>query len=178
MRVGIIAEGAEDQGVISNILRAFGMDSSDILLIKPRLQYDATDLAQEATIETLQGVKNACLGRDGDRPYFDTAFSVSDIQAMVVHVDTAEIEQQDFPFTKPTKTGNPQYCETLRHQVIALINNWLDQRYSDQLLYAIAIEEIEAWCLTLYTKVDTTQSADAKRKFWRGKQKEIEKRQA
>jgi len=33
--IGIIAEGAEDQGVIKNILRAFGFDGSEIKLIRP-----------------------------------------------------------------------------------------------------------------------------------------------
>ena len=63
MRVGIIAEGTEDQAVISNILRAYGVDGSDILTIKPSLQQDVTDEnnpTENATIGTFQGVKNAC----------------------------------------------------------------------------------------------------------------------
>ncbi|HOY18953.1 MAG TPA: hypothetical protein PLC89_16735 [Haliscomenobacter sp.] len=170
MRVGIIAEGTEDQAVISNILRAYGVDRSDIVSIKPSLQRDATDEnnpEENATIGTFQGVKNACIGHNGSRPYFEQFFLFEDDLFMVVHLDTAEIEQQNFAFAKPVKTGNPDYCTQLRNQVIDLINTWLEHQYSDQLLYAIAIEEIEAWCLTLYTKHDTAQSADAKSKFWR-----------
>lgn len=166
MRIGIIAEGKEDQEVIRHILRAYGIDGSDILDIRPSLQRDATDAA-DSTIGTLQGVKNACEGIEGKRSLFETAFLFSAIDKMVIHLDTAEIEQQNFAFTKPVKKGNLDYCTQLRSMTIDLINTWLDHQYSDQLLYAIAIEEIEAWGLTLYLKTDTAQSADAKSKFWR-----------
>lgn len=167
MRIGIIAEGTEDQAVIRLILKAYGVDGSDMVDIRPSLQSDATDAAN-STIGTFQGVKKACEGKDGLRPDFDRFFIFSDQQLMVVHLDTAEIEQQNFAFKKPPKTDNlDDYCAQLRNSVVDLINTWLDHQYSDQLLYAIAIEEIEAWCLTLYLQVDTAQSADAKSKFWR-----------
>ena len=102
---------------------------------------------------------------------FERFFIFPDQQFMVIHLDTAEIEQQNFAFTKPLKKGNPDYCTQLRNNVIDLINTWLDHQYSNQLLYAIAIEEIEAWCLTLYFSVDTAQSADPKSKFWKAANK-------
>lgn len=166
MRIGIIAEGTEDQAVIGLILKAYGVDGSDIVNIRPNLQRDATDVA-DPSIGTFQGVKKACEGKDGVRPDFERFFIFSDQQFMVVHLDTAEIEQQNFAFTKPPKTGNSDYCTQLRSSVIDLINTWLDHQYTDQLLYTIAIEEIEAWCLTLYSQTDTAHSADAKSKFWR-----------
>lgn len=166
MRIGIIAEGTEDQAVIRLILKAYGVDGSDIVDIRPSLQRDATDAA-DPSIGTFQGVKNACEGKDGLRPDFERFFIFPDNQFMVIHLDTAEIEKQNFAFTKPLKKGNPDYCIQLRNSVIDLINTWLDHQYSEQLLYAIAIEEIEAWCLTLYIQADTAQSADAKSKFWR-----------
>jgi len=166
MRIGIIAEGTEDQAVIRLILKAYGMDGSDMVDIRPSLQRDATDAA-DPSIGTFQGVKNACEGKDGMRPDFERFFIFPDNQFMVVHLDTAEIEQQNFAFTKPLKKGNPDYCTQLRNSVIDLINTWLDHQYSNQLLYAIAIEEIEAWCLTLYLQVDTAQSADPKSRFWK-----------
>lgn len=166
MRIGIIAEGTEDQAVIRLILKAYGVDGSDMVNIRPSLQSDATDAAN-STIGTFQGVKKACEGKDGLRPDFDRFFIFSDQQLMVVHLDTAEIEQQNFAFKKPPKTDNlDDYCTQLRSSVIDLINTWLDHKYNDQLLYAIAIEEIEAWCLTLYLKTDTSQSGNAKSRFW------------
>jgi hypothetical protein len=166
MRIGIIAEGTEDQAVIRLILKAYGVDGSDIVAIRPSLQRDATDAA-DSSIGTFQGVKNACEGKDGLRPDFERFFIFLDNQFMAIHLDTAEIEQQNFAFTKPLKKGNPDYCTQLRNNVIDLINTWLDHQYSNQLLYAIAIEEIEAWSLTLYIQADTAQSADPKSKFWK-----------
>jgi hypothetical protein len=152
--------------VIRLILKAYGVDGSDIVDIRPSLQRDATDAA-DSSIGTFQGVKNACEGKDGMRPDFERFFIFSDQQFMVIHLDTAEIEQQNFTFTKPHKTNNLDYCTQLRNSVIDLINTWLDHQYSNQLLYAIAIEEIEAWCLTLYLQSDTAQSADPKSRFWK-----------
>ncbi len=167
MRIGIIAEGAEDQAVITNILRAFKVDSSDIIEIKPSLQKDESDEnnPDNPTVGTLQGVKRACIGYSGKRFYFEKAFKTAEVDFVVIHIDTAEIENQDFIFSKPLKVGNANYCTELRNQVIALINNWLDANYQNQLLYAIAIEEIEAWCLTIYLQTDTSLSANAKKKL-------------
>ncbi len=167
MRIGIIAEGTEDQSVIKNILRAFKIDRSDIIPLKPTLQKDANDEnnPDDPTIGTLQGVKKACIGFEGKRPYFDKAFLFSDADFVVIHLDTAEIEQQDFPFQKPPKEGNENYATELRILVIDLINTWLENNYADKLLYAIAIEEIEAWCLTLFEQRDSVFSANAKRRF-------------
>lgn len=165
MRFGIIAEGREDQEIITNILRAFGIDGSDVVRIRPSLQRDATD-ANNQTIGTFQGVKNACLGNNGKRPDFEKAFLFSDIKLIIIHLDTAEIDNQNFDFQRPTKNNNPNYCTELRNQVIDLINGWLNHSYQNQLLYAIAIEEIEAWLLTIYEKQDTSLSANPKKKLF------------
>jgi hypothetical protein len=167
MRFGIIAEGDSDQVVIRNILKSFGIDKSDVLFIKPNNQQDETDLVGlgDQTIGTFQGVKNACLGNDGKRPYFIKAFEISDVQYMIIHLDTAEIDNQNFSPVRPIKTNNPNYSTELRAKTIELINTWLENNYQEQLLYAISIEEIEAWCLTVYAKkgdVDTANSANPK----------------
>ncbi|TAE05500.1 MAG: hypothetical protein EAZ95_19820 [Bacteroidetes bacterium] len=165
MRIGIIAEGSQDQLVIRNILRAFGIDKSDVLLIKPYLEDDETGFPDDPTIGTFQGVKNACLGFEGKRHYFIRAFDVFKADFMVIHIDTAEIDRQDFEFVKPNKADLPTYCTELREKAIVLINEWLEGNYSDKILYAIAIEEMEAWLLTLHAKSETAQSADAKEKW-------------
>lgn len=172
MRFGIIAEGGEDQAVITNILQAFKIDSSDVVRIKPSLQIDETDKnnPENATIGTFQGVKNACEGNtldsgDKKRPRFENAFNVSAIDYMIIHVDTAEIENHNFSFSRPQKQGNENYANELREQTITLIDNWLEQNYKNQLLYAVAIEEIEAWVLTIYEGRNSVQSADAKNRL-------------
>ncbi len=161
--IGIIAEGAEDQGVLKNILRAFGFDGNEIKLIRPTLGFDATDRKDnQQTIGTIQGVKNSCMGKDGKRPDFDKAFLFYDCKNVVVQMDTAEIEQQDFDFIRPKKENNKNYCTELRNTAINLINSWLEGNYQDNTLFAIAIEEIEAWCLTMFEKRDTTLIVNSK----------------
>ncbi|TAD98022.1 MAG: hypothetical protein EAZ97_11470 [Bacteroidetes bacterium] len=164
MRIAIISEGSEDQAVIQNIFRAFGIDKSDIFLLKPSLQKDASS-PDDSTIGTLQGVKNACIGYHGKRYYFERAIQFFDADFVVIHLDTAEIDRQDFDFQRPTRTNNENYCSELRSKVIYLINHWLENNYQNQIFYAIAIEEIEAWCLTIYEQNDSSKSANAKQKL-------------
>ena len=73
--IGIISEGAEDFGVLKNIFRAFGFDGSEIIALRPALSKDATDRHNDPqTIGTFQGVKNACVGKNGKRPDFENFF--------------------------------------------------------------------------------------------------------
>ena len=164
--VSIISEGIEDQGVLVTILKAYGFESNEVKFIRPELSKDATDIHDHSqTIGTFQGVKRACEGFDGKRPDFEKALLFKDCNSIIVHIDTAEIEEQGFIFKKPNKTKNENYSIELRKLVIKQINNWLDNNYKENLLYAIAIEEIEAWCLTAIEKKDTVLSANPKKKL-------------
>ncbi len=167
MRIGIIAEGGADQMVLRNIFRSFGIDGSDIIDIKPSLAKDENDEnnPNERTIGTLQGVKKACLPYEGRRYYFERALNFQSVDYIVIHLDTAEIDSQDFAFIKPTKQTNPNYSTELRQKVIDLIDGWLENTYKNQLFYAVAIEEIEAWCLTIFKVKDSIQSADPKKRL-------------
>ena len=162
-RIGIISEGIEDQGVIITILKAFGFAGNDIIPIRPDLSKDATDLnAPDRTIGTFQGVKNACLGKDGERADLDEFFFVANNKNIIIHVDTAEIEHHDFPFKRPVKVGNADYSTEMRSSLIEVIKGWLGNEYEDEIIYAIAIEEIEAWVLTAFEKKDTSSIGDSK----------------
>ncbi len=165
-RIGIISEGIEDQGVIISILKTFGFDNSDIIPIRPYLSKDATDLnAPDRTIGTFQGVKNACLGINGEREELDEFFFVANNKNIIVHVDTAEIETHDFPFKRPVKAGNANYSTEMRSSLIEVIKGWLGDEYDDEIIYAIAIEEIEAWVLTAFETKDTSSIGDSKGKL-------------
>lgn len=162
-RIGIISEGIEDQGVIMTILKGFGFDRNDIIPIRPDLSKDATDLNNpDRTIGTFQGVKNACLGIGGEREELDEFFFVSNNKNIIVHLDTAEIENQDFPFKRPVKVDNANYSTEMRSSLIEVIKGWLGDEYDDEIIYAIAIEEIEAWVLTALEKKDTSSIGDSK----------------
>jgi len=159
--IGIISEGVEDQGVLKTILRAFDFDGSEIKLIRPGLAFDINDNQQ--TIGTFQGVKNACIGKNNQRPDFENAFDYLDCNNIIIQIDTAEIDRQDFIFVRPQKNEN--YSKELRNLVISLINNWLDNNYKEKILYAISIEEMEAWCLTIFEQKNTVEIVNSKDKL-------------
>ena len=136
------------------------------MAIKPDLENDNSNAPDDATVGTFQGVKNACMGYEGRRYYFEQAFDAFETDFVAIHFDTAEIDRQDFTFLRPPKDDLATYCTNLRQMVIELINSWLEGSYENKILYAVAIEEMEAWLLTLHLKTETASSADAKKK-WR-----------
>lgn len=167
MRIGIISEGVEDQGVIKNILSAVAKSKNielDFVPMRPKLSKDEYDLnnPQNVTIGTFQGVKNACISKAD----YDRFFLIEDSNYMIVHLDTAEIDQNALSFERPNKNKNPNYATELRNLMITEINNWLEnENFQSKTLYAIAIEEIEAWCLTIFENGDTTAALDPKTKL-------------
>lgn len=46
------------------------------------------------------------------------------------------------------------------------INAWLEENYIDRIYYAISIEEMEAWILTIFIQANTTFSIDPKKKLF------------
>ena len=167
MRIGIIAEGTTDQAVLENILKGLGYDGCDLIYIRPDLSMDETD-KQFYNIDTFGGweyVKKDCL----ERTKLDEFFMIADNQYLIIQVDTLEINQTQSLIQKPQKRNNPNYAQelkdyarALRNSVIDIINEWLENNYQEKLLYAICIEEMESWILTIYTKKDTTEAANPK----------------
>ncbi len=165
MQIGIIAEGTSDQAVITNILRGLGLDGSDILPLRPDLQEDETDKnykISEYKGGTWQGVKNDCLERE--ESVFEDFFWVEDNRFIVIQLDTAEAGDKDFGVIQPDKKAE-NYSTELRKNVIEKINEWIENQYEDELLYAVCIEETEAWILTIFQTTDTSKSADPKKKL-------------
>lgn len=163
MRIGIISEGHADRAVITNILIGLtGIDPSDIESLRPIDKFDETD---KATINPLKfggwnSVKEECEGRK----LIDEFLAIEGQDFIVIHIDTAEADQ--FGIKRPNKkSGN--YGEVLRALVVQKINSWLNKDLNDEILFAIAIEEIDAWILTIYDQNDSTTSATPKEKLSR-----------
>lgn len=162
MRIGIISEGHADRAVIENILRGLtNLDSSDIIALRPIYNLDETDKAHRSalTFSTWSVIKEEC----EERELIDGFLSVEDQDFVVIHIDTAEADQ--YGVKRPAKSST--YCHDLRSLVVDEINSWLKEDLSDQILYAIAIEEIDAWILTIYEKRDSTSSISPKEKLSR-----------
>lgn len=153
MRVGIIAEGRSDAAVITNILKGkLGIDRSDIQYLAPELEFDQTDLEQQMRLEQFSNweiVKQKCCEQTVFSGFLD---SVDDNRFIVIHLDTAERLLKGYDVTEPKKEKHDQYSNRLRENVVSKINEWLNNNYSERLAYAIAIEETDAWVLTIFSK--------------------------
>lgn len=162
MKIGVISEGHADRAVIENIIVGLtGLDRSDIDALRPIYTTDETDkaLLSTKTFSTFSVVKEECEKRD----LIDGFLAIEGQDFVVIHIDTAEADQ--YEINRPDKGKADNYCEELRALVVQQINTWLKKDMSDEILYAIAIEEIDAWILTIYDSRDSSLSASPKEKL-------------
>ena len=162
MRIGVISEGHADRAVIENILLGLtGLDKSNIIALRPIYNLDETDKANKdpMTFSSWSIIKEEC----EERELIDGFLAMEGQDFVVIHVDTAEADQ--YGVKRPVKSST--YCQDLRSLVVDEINSWLKKDISDQILYAIAIEEIDAWILTIYEKRDSTSSISPKERLGR-----------
>ncbi|HZV70407.1 MAG TPA: hypothetical protein VFG10_12715 [Saprospiraceae bacterium] len=161
MKIGVISEGHSDRAVIVNILIGLtGLDLSDISPIRPKYKLDETDLAHlpENTFGSWTLVRKECIERES----IDKFLSIEGQDFVVIHMDTAEADE--YGIDRPSKKSE-DYCLNLRASVIAKINSWFGENISSKILYAIAIEEINAWILTIYENKDSSKPLKAKEKL-------------
>jgi len=171
MIVGIYAEGRADLAVITNILKgALNIDRSDLRYELPEFHLDQTDLHTMPTEQysSWTVVKKVC----EERVLIDTFFANPIIQEsfIVIQIDTAERHLADYNVTEPVKNKEinaEEYCGGLRNNLIGKINEWLENSYQDNIAYAVAIEEIDAWVLTIYDSkaADTSDYQNPKDKL-------------
>jgi hypothetical protein len=188
MRIGIIAEGKGDQAVLTNILKGkLGIDKDDITYLRPELYLDETDLSSYRQMKPEEYsnwslVKEDCLKRTKIQDFLDN--QVLEEKAMVIHIDSDMAEAEGYDLKKPEKKNNSDYSTELRNIIKDKINEWLEHNFQENIHFAIAIEEIEAWVLTIYMDniKDTCIYNDPKKefesiklkKFSKNKLKEIE----
>lgn len=163
MRIGVISEGHRDRAVIMNILVGLtGLDYSDIISLRPTYAKDETDKAlnEPKNKSSYSVMQEEC----EERNLIDGFLALEEQDFIVLHIDTAEADR--YGVDRPGK-NDAEYCENLRNLVIQQINSWLAVDLSDQLLYAVAIEEIDAWILTLFEHGDSTKFVDPKTRLHR-----------
>ena len=160
MKIGIICEGATDRVVIGNILKGLkNIDSSQIVPLRPNYSKDETDLAAipADAFSNWSIVKEECKNRIKIGKFL----KIEGQDIIIIHIDSAESDEYGVP--KPLKDAN--YSITLRKNIITKLNEWLDGQFQDKIIYAIAIEETEAWILTIYEAKDSSSSAKPKEKL-------------
>ena len=160
MKIGVICEGHTDRAVIINILKGLkGIDSSQVIPLRPYYSLDETDISELSpdTFSNWDAVKSECENQNK----IDRFLSLEGNEFVVIHIDADRCEE--YGVAKPKKDSS--YSDKLRKSIITEVNKWLNNNYQDNLLYAIAIEETEAWILTIYDRKDSTSSADPKQKL-------------
>ena len=162
MKIGVICEGPTDRVVIGNILKGLkNIDSAQIVSLRPNYSKDETDLADipADAFSNWSIVKEEC----ENRIKISKFLSIEGQDIVIIHIDSAESDE--YGVSKPFKDAN--YAITLRANIVTKINEWLDNQFQNEIIYAIAVEETDAWILTIYEPRDSSTSADPKAKLKR-----------
>jgi hypothetical protein len=150
MRVGIIAEGWSDVAVIRNILKAvLGLDQSETDPLRPELEKDETSLyaMREEEFSTWKLVKKECESRSKIAGYLE---SVDEPRLIVVHLDTDIRFELGYDVHLPNPINTVEDIDQLCENVSSKIHTWLDGNHTDNIVCAVAVQEIDAWVLTIY----------------------------
>lgn len=167
MRYGIIAEGVADIAVIRGILKyLLQADGTDIYPIRPKETIDETD-ADEMRFSNWELVMRTCADTDILSAFFD---SVDEDGVMIIQIDTAERGEVNYHVPRPVRTGNMEwtvYAAELRQTVKDRLEKSIPEPYRNKMLYAIAVEETDAWLIPLFSKpnADTSSYANPKERL-------------
>jgi len=166
MRIGLITEGLPDQAVIENILNS-KIDDYSWSPIRPINLVDETDIyiKNNAAVGGISRIKKDCEEKKLFEEFFELEIGGRK-NVMIIQLDTAEVD--NFNIVRPTKKRNKDYVQELRTNVIEKIQEWLDDdSYDENLVYAISVEELEAWLLTIFESKNSISSMDPKSKLKR-----------
>lgn len=163
MRVGIIAEGRGDLAVITNILKGWlGLDAEHVQFLRPEYALDQTDLhaMKEEEHSNWAIVKRECSERAKIDEFLESP--IDEERLVVIHIDTAEASQPGYDVDPPAGR-TPKDVVELRRRVVERVDHWLRGLATDRLRYAVAVQEMDAWVLTIFSSKDTAGRVDAKR---------------
>ncbi len=155
MRVGIISEGRSDAAVLTNILKGqLNIDRSNISYLVPELEYDETTLHQ-MRLEQFSNwtiVKQNCENRNKISDFFDFVF---DDRILIVHIDSDMRNEVGFEVPEPAEVQTIDDICLLRQNIIQKFKEWLNHEYIDKTVFAVAIQEIDSWILSIYMNKET-----------------------
>lgn len=162
MEIGIIAEGHADQFVLRNILYAFDIEKDNIRFLRPELASDETEINSKKQKQAFDNedsardfgswtnVKNDCEHKHPFTNFFNNPLATEKL--MIVQLDTDACAQYGVQEVFNPKNIND--FQELRKRVISKIDEWLEEKYKEKLLYAICIRQMDAWVLTLYANAN------------------------
>jgi hypothetical protein len=136
--------------VLVNILKGrLGLDRKDVLAIRPDLASDETDLHEmaESRFSNWGIVKQECVDRSRIEAF---VVPFEDDRLVVIHIDTAEADLPGYDVKKPGRQ-EANYAVDLRQSVVEKINEWLAGEHLALIRHAVAVEEMDAWLLPLWS---------------------------
>jgi hypothetical protein len=166
MRVALIAEGPADLAVLVNILKGkLEIEFEDIQFLRPEYALDETDLHHqpEGRFSNWEFVKRECLEGVKISEFLESP--IEEDRLVVIHIDTAEVERDGYQVVRPARQGNAGYAAALRALVVAKINEWLGGRFGDSVRHAVAVEEMDAWVLTIFSTKETASQVNVKERL-------------
>ncbi len=171
MVFGLIAEGRSDCAVIRNILYGLNLidTDNDLLFLRPEFEIDATTQSKEIPIKESAFSNWTLVKKDCETTKLKGFLLTDNIfleeRKIILQIDTAECEETGYEVQRPNK-NQENYSELLRTNVIRKIQEWVtDKEVIKDLLYAVCIEEMDAWVHVLYENKDTSKSINAKEAF-------------
>ncbi|WP_147447343.1 hypothetical protein [Corallococcus sp. CA054B] len=156
--MGIIAEGRGDLAVIGNILKgSLGIEYEYVTHLRPEYQQDETDLATQAeeSFSNWELVKKECTDYSRIEEFLTSP--IDEPRMVIIHIDAAECELSGYDVSRPSGERSPESAEELRRRIAIKIDEWLAGRGTERIHYAIAIEESDAWLLTLFSPQETSK---------------------
>lgn len=170
MKIGIIAEGHSDIRVIERILKGcVGIDSSDVSHLRPEDQFDETSLAKmdEKQFSSWTCVREECQAQGRIDRFINSP--IEDDRFVIVQMDSAERGGYGVPEPNRSHIKDwKEYSRQVREYIIGKILEWTANKFEHRLLYAICVEELDAWLIPLYDSAipETAQKADPKKYLW------------
>ncbi len=176
MQVGIIAEGWSDVAVIRNILKGWlGVDKSDTQPLLPGNQVDETSrhTMEKNEFSNWTLVKQACISGEHHSKFLEFQ---EEGDFVVVHLDTDMRKEIGFDVPLPVQVNEVTTMDELISNVEGKLRGWLKPEFASKTVFAIAVEETEAWILTLFsTENETGLQPSAKEHLFRTFQKSTTK---
>ncbi|KAA6326518.1 hypothetical protein EZS27_024387 [termite gut metagenome] len=151
MKIGVIAEGHSDRYVIRSLLKMLkDIDGSDIISIRPK--EDETD---KRSFSNWTIVLDECKNRETFKDFFDRVGFIDEERYMVIQIDTAERGEKGYDVHSPSRSGRidwQTYSNELRCDVIKKLQDLIPPAYHNKILYAVCIEETDAWLIPIWKK--------------------------
>ena len=151
MQVGIIAEGWSDVAVIRNILKGWlGIDKSETRPLLPENQTDETSRHEMRRdhFSNWTLVKQSCLNGEHHTKFLEIQ---EEEHFVIVHLDTDMRKEIGFDVHLPESVEDQAGMQELIGNVEGRLREWLRPEFAEKTVLAIAVQETEAWVLTVYS---------------------------